>query len=251
MNTLKKILPSILLLSAFVLLWELYCRLSGISKMILPSPSAIFQALVTNWPVLLIHTVQTVEEALIGLACAIFLGVSVAMLLLLLPSIRAGVYPLLVFSQTIPVIALAPLLLIWFGFDLTPKVIIVVLYCFFPIAIALSDAFFSTDQNAIALLKSMGASEMHTLIFVHIPNAIPAFFSGLKISVTYAIAGAIVGEYVGAYRGLGVYMQTSANSHATALVFAALAVTALITMLLLGSVSIAEYVCTPWKRIYD
>ena len=129
-------LSSPLFLLAFLALWELYSRMGGISKTVLPPPSDIFHALFVYRDTLLVHTIQTVEEALIGLFLAIVLGVGVAIALFLFPRIRDAVYPLLVLSQTIPVIALAPLLLIWFGFDLFPKVIIVVLYCFFPIAIA-------------------------------------------------------------------------------------------------------------------
>jgi len=244
-------LSSLFLLAAFFTAWELYCRLGGIPKTVLPAPSDIVQALISHWNLLLIHTIQTVEEALIGLFLAVLLGVGVAILLFLFPRIRAAVYPLLVLSQTIPIIALAPLLLIWFGFDLFPKVIVVVLYCFFPIAIAVTDAVSAADQNAVDLLASMRASKWQILRYVRLPFALPAFFSGLRISATYAITGAIVGEYVGAYRGLGVFMQTSANSHATVLVFAALVVVAVISMALLILVSILEKVYTPWKQAHE
>ena len=245
----KRMLPSLFLLVGFLSLWELYCRVSGVSKTILPAPSDIFQSLITYRDILVVHTIQTLEETLIGLLLATALGVGVAILLFLFPRVRAAVYPLLVFSQTIPIIALAPLLLIWFGFDLLPKVIVVVLYCFFPIAIAVTDALHAVDQNSVDLLKSMRASNWQILYFVRLPSALPAFFSGLRISATYAITGAIVGEYVGAYKGLGVFMQTSANSHITVLVFAALVVIALLSMVLLGFVSVLERMFTPWKNV--
>ncbi|OGG91580.1 nitrate ABC transporter permease [Candidatus Kaiserbacteria bacterium RIFCSPLOWO2_12_FULL_53_8] len=231
--------------------WELVCMLGNISKTVLPAPSDIFQALVTYRDLLLIHTVQTVEEALIGLFVAVLLGVSIAVILFLFPRVRAAVYPLLVISQTIPMIALAPLLLIWFGFDLFPKVIVVVLYCFFPIAIAVTDALHAADQNTVDLLKSMRATKWQILKFVRLPSSLLAFFSGLRISATYAIGGAIVGEYVGAYRGLGVFMQTSANGHAIDLVFAALVIIAAISTFFLGLVSVAERIFTPWKNVYE
>lgn len=251
MTLTKKMSSPLLLLAAFLALWEIYSRLGGISKTVLPAPSDIFHALFVYRDVLLVHTIQTVEEALIGLFLAIVLGVGVAIALFLFPRIRDAVYPLLVLSQTIPIIALAPLLLIWFGFDLIPKVIIVVLYCFFPIAIAVTDALRTADQNTVDLLKSMRASEWQILRFVRLPASLTAFFSGLRISATYAIGGAIVGEYVGAYRGLGVFMQTSANSHAIVLVFAALAVIVFLSMALLGLVSFAERMCTPWKSVRE
>ena len=245
----KKLLPSLLLLFAFLLFWELYCRIGNISKIFLPAPSDIIRALFANIELLGMHTAQTVVEALIGISIAIILGVSLAIMIFLFPRMRAAVYPLLVLTQTIPMIALAPLLLIWFGFDLLPKVIIVVLYCFFPIAIAVTDGLSSPDENAVDLLKSMRATPAQILKYVRLPSALPMFFSGLRISVTYAITGAIVGEYVGAYRGLGVFMQTSANSHAIVLVFAALAITAAITLLLLASVSAVERIVIPWKKV--
>jgi len=248
MNMLQRFAPSFLLLIVLVAIWELFCRASNISPTILPAPSAVFFALINSAPILLTHTAQTLTETLIGVAIAVALGACVALILFASPKVRAAIYPLLVLSQTIPMIALAPLLLIWFGFDLTPKVIIVVLYCFFPIAVALSDALFNVDQGAVDLVVGMRASKWQIMRYVRLPAALPAFFSGLRISMTYAIAGAIVGEYVGAYRGLGVFMQTSANSHATALVFAALFVTAFLTMALLGCVYVAERIFVPWKQ---
>ena len=244
----KKFFPSVLLLSAFLLVWEAASKLGNISKTILPAPSDMFAAIITYRDILLVHTIQTLEETLIGLLLATALGVGIAILLFLFPRVRAAVYPILVLSQTIPIIALAPLLLIWFGFDLLPKVIVVVLYCFFPIAIAVTDALHAVDRNSVDLLKSMRASNWQILYFVRLPSALPAFFSGLRISATYAITGAIVGEYVGAYKGLGVFMQTSANSHITVLVFAALAIVALLSIALLAFVSILERMYTPWKN---
>lgn len=246
----KKITP-LLILVAFVLAWELYCDVTNFPKTILPAPSDIASAIVSNAGILAMHSMQTLEEALVGLFCAIVLGLGVATLLFHFPRVRAGVYPLLVLSQTIPVIALAPLLLIWFGFDLFPKVIIVVLYCFFPITVALSDALKTTDQNIVDLLKSMRASTFQVLKFVRLPAALPAFFSGLKIAVTYAITAAIVGEFVGGYQGLGVYMQTAAHGHAIVLVFAALTVTVVLTLVLLWLVFILERLLTPWQNIHE
>lgn len=245
----NRLFPSFLLLSAFLLFWELYSRIMDTSKILLPAPSDIIRAIFANAEILRIHTAQTVYEALIGISVAIILGVGVAIIIFLLPRVRAAVYPLLVLTQTIPMIALAPLLLVWFGFDLLPKVIIVVLYCFFPIAVAVTDGLTNVNQNEVELLESMRARSFQILKYVRIPAALPMFFSGLRISVTYAITGAIVGEYVGAYRGLGVFMQTSANSHAIVLVFAAVVITALVTVLLLAVVSLAERIFVPWKKI--
>ena len=238
------------LIIALLLIWEGYTRAGFISEKILPPPTAIWQALLTHWQILLPHTMQTLVEALIGLAVAIILGIIVAIFIFLSNSLRKAVYPILVFSQTIPIIALAPLLLIWFGFDLLPKVIIVALYCFFPITIAVSDALLHTDAALIDLLRSMRATKWQMLWFVRLPAALPAFLSGLRIAVTYAMAGAIVGEYVGAYQGLGVYMQRTANTHAVVLIFASLAIIVMVTIGLLGIVFLFEKILTPWKKTY-
>ncbi len=236
---------------AFVLLifyfWEIA---SGnlISNRLLPRPSAIFSALSSNWNVIAPHAYQTILETAIGFIIAIILGVGTALLLDLTDWIKRALYPILITSQTIPMIALAPLLLIWFGFDLVPKVIMVVLFCFFPIAIATAQGLASTDKDHLKLFKSMGASYFQLLRYVKFPNALPQFFSGLKIAAAYSITGAIVGEYVGAYQGLGIYMKLAANSQATVLVFAAIFVTTFLSLLLFGLVVIIEKLSTPWNR---
>lgn len=250
MKFLRYLLPPFFLLFLFLLLWEVYVRLGFIYDTILPTPSAILSALVAYQDILFIHTAQTVWEALIGLGVAIVLGLSTAILISLSPFIRKAIYPFLVFSQSIPIIALAPLLLLWFGFDLLPKVIIVTLYCFFPITIAVADSLLNTDEYLIDLLKGMRASTWQILLLVRLPNSLPAFFSGLRIAVTYSLVGAIVGEYVGAYRGLGIFMQTAANTHAVVLVFAALVMTTLVSIVFFVLVSFIEKIVIPWKIKY-
>jgi ABC-type nitrate/sulfonate/bicarbonate transport system permease component len=151
-------------------------------------------------------------------------------------------------SQTIPIIALAPLVLIWFGYDLGPKVLVVALYCFFPIAVACADGLLGTDPDLERLMRSMRASRWQILQLVRLPGAMPAFFSGLRIAATYSMTGAIFAEYVGAYQGLGIYMENSANAHAVVLVFAAILVTAVLSLLLFGLVSVIERIALPWYQ---
>ena len=248
MNKVKIYYPSTLLIVLFLLTWEYYVRLGFISEVFLPSPTSILNALITYRAIIWEHTLQTLMETLIGLELSIVLGSLIGITIFSSSKLRRALYPLLVLSQTIPIIALAPLLLIWFGFDLIPKVIIVTLYCFFPIAVSVSDGLVYTDENLIDLLRSMKASRWQILKYVRIPSTLPAFFSGLRIATTYAISGAIVGEFVGAYKGLGIFMQTSAHSHAIVLVFASLFVTVIITLLLLSVLSIVEKLAIPWKK---
>ncbi len=239
--------PSIIFLFLIFLVWEIFAESNQINSRLLPAPSKIVAALVNNWSIIAPHAFQTILETIIGFVIAIILGVIVALLLDFSPWVRRTLYPLLVTSQTIPMIALAPLLLVWFGFDLLPKVIMVILFCFFPIAIATADGLASTDSDLLKLLKSMNASYFQTLRYVKFPGALPQFFAGTKIAATYSLTGAIVGEYVGAYRGLGIYMQTMSNSQATVLVFAAIVVTTLLSLALFGVIMLIEKICTPWN----
>lgn len=248
MKNYSKFVPAVILLSCLLFIWELSVRTGLISRHIVPAPSDTTYALITNWAVIFPHIIQTLIETLIGIVIAIILGYVTAVFLDMSSWFRKAVYPLLITSQTIPMIALAPLLLLWFGFDLLPKVIIVVLSCFFPIAIATVDGFAQIDSDLIKLMKSMHASEWQILWFIKLPGALPQFFSGLKIAVTYSVTGAIVGEYVGAYQGLGIYMQEVAHSHVISLVFASIAVTAILSLLLVFAVITIERFVIPWNQ---
>ena len=238
--------PAFVLAVTLLALWELYVRTGHISTQVLPTPIAIVQALFANWDIISDNTLQTLLETVLGMAAATILGLLLAIMLDISPLMRRAVYPLLVTSQTIPIIALAPLLLIWFGFDIGPKIIVVTLYCFFPIAVACADGLAGTEPELINLLRSMRASHWQILRLVRLPGAMPAFFSGLRIAVTYSVTGAIFGEYVGAEKGLGIYMQLETNSHVVVLVFAAILVTAVLSLLLFGLVSLIERIALPW-----
>jgi ABC-type nitrate/sulfonate/bicarbonate transport system permease component len=238
--------PAFILAVTLLALWELYVRAGNISTQVLPTPTAIVQALFANWAVISDNTLQTLLETVLGMAAATVLGLLLAIMLDISSLVRRAVYPLLVTSQTIPIIALAPLLLIWFGFDIGPKIIVVTLYCFFPIAVASADGLAAAEPELINLLHSMRASRWQILWLVRLPGAMPAFFSGLRIAVTYSVTGAIFGEYVGAEKGLGIYMQLETNSHVVVLVFAAILVTAVLSLLLFGLVSLIERIALPW-----
>ncbi len=238
--------PAIVLLIALLALWQLYVWASRINPRLLPAPSDIILALTNNWGVIAVNTVPTLLETVIGMAAATLFGLLLAILLDISLWSRRAIYPLLVISQTIPIIALAPLFLIWMGFGLEPKVIIVILYSFFPIAVACADGLASAEPEMLNLLRSMRASRWQILWLVRLPGAMPSFFSGLRIGVTYSMTGAIVGEFVGGYQGLGIFMETSANSGAIDLVFAAILVIAVVSLLLFGLVSFIERIALPW-----
>ena len=238
--------PAFVLAVTLLAIWELYVRAGNISTQVLPTPTAVVQALFANWNVIYDNMLQTLLETVLGMAAAILLGLLLAVMLDFSPLVRRAIYPLLVTSQTIPIIALAPLLLIWFGFGIGPKIIVVTLYCFFPIAVACADGLAGAEPELIKLMRSMRASRWQILWLVRLPGAMPAFFSGLRIAVTYSVTGAIFGEYVGAEKGLGIYMQLETNSHVVVLVFAAILVTAVLSLLLFGLVSLIERIALPW-----
>ncbi len=238
--------PAFVLAITLLALWQLYVDIGHISPRYLPAPAAIIQALVNNWGVIYDNTVQTLLETVLGMGAAILLGLLLAILLDTSSWMRRAIYPWLVVSQTIPIITLALLLLLWLGYTIIPKIIVVTLYCFFPIAVACADGLSSAEPDLLNLLRSMRASRWQTLWLVRLPGAMPAFFSGLRIAATYSVTGAIFGEYVGGFKGLGIYMENAANSSAIVLVFAAILVTAILSIVLFGLVSIIERLALPW-----
>jgi ABC-type nitrate/sulfonate/bicarbonate transport system permease component len=238
--------PPILLCAALLAFWELYARLSGLSAFVLPAPSQVVGALWDARDEAIRHTIPTLLETAVGLAVAVVTATAGAIVLDRSSWARRAVEPLLVGSQTIPIIAIAPLIVVWFGFGLLPKVLVVVLVTFFPITIALLRGFASTTAEATELMRSLGASPGETFRKVRWPSGLPAFFTGLRISATYAVVGAIIGEYVGATEGLGIWMRLSQRLFRTDLVFAAILVTAVLSIALYGAVVLLEQVAIPW-----
>lgn len=238
--------PAVVLTVALLAVWELAVRANLSFAQSLPAPDVIAQALVNNWDIIYDNAIPTLLETVLGLLAATTLGLLLAVLLDLSVWTRRAIYPLLIVSQTIPIVALAPLMLIWFGFTITPKIIVVLLYCFFPIAVATADGLASAEPDLLKLLRSMGASRWQMLWLVRLPGALPAFFSGLRIAATYSVTGAIAGEFVGAEKGLGIYMLTSTNSHALPVVFATIVVTAVLSLALFALVNLIERLALPW-----
>jgi ABC-type nitrate/sulfonate/bicarbonate transport system permease component len=236
----------VLLVVAILVAWEAYCRVSAISPIVLPAPSRILGALWDARADAVRHTLPTLGETAIGLAVSVGFAVLAAVVMDRFEVVRRAVEPLLVVSQTIPIVAIAPLLVIWFGFDLAPKVLVVVLVTFFPIVVALLAGFAATPSEATDLLRSFGASRGQAFWKLRWPGALPSLFTGLRIAVTYGVIGAVFGEYVGAYEGLGIWMQLSQNSFRVDLVFGAILVTAVLSLALFGLVVALERVLIPW-----
>ncbi|MDQ3328310.1 MAG: ABC transporter permease [Chloroflexota bacterium] len=227
-------------------LWEVVVRAAGVDPVVLPAPTRVLAATRDSAGLLAQHTQQTLLEAALGLGLALLAGCGLGAMVTLSPFLRRSVYPLLVVSQTIPMIALAPLLVLWFGFGIVPKLLVVALVCFFPLSVAVADGLGSAEPDTVRLLRSMGASGRQIFWKVRMPQSLPYLFSGLKISVTYAVIGAVFGEWVGAYEGLGILMQTAKNSYRTDLVFAAILVTSVLSVGLFGVVAMLERAMLPW-----
>ena len=246
MNWPRSIIPPLLLISVLFAGWYFAAKVTGLSSFILPSPVDVLRA---GWEtrVLLLNAIgNTLLATGIGLILAIIAGIGIAAVIDFWPLAHKAIYPILVVSQTIQILAIAPILIIWFGFGLMPTIMIVVLFCFFPLAISTADGLISSDPDLIALLRAMGANKKQIWRMVRMPSALPAFFSGLRLAVTYSIVAATIGEWVGGSQGLGLYMLRSKNSLATDQVFVAMIITSLLSIGLFVVVYLIERLVLPW-----
>jgi len=238
--------PPLLLILMLLVAWQVLTWLMKVPKWLLPSPWQIVVAGVEARELLGPHTWQTLKETWVGLGLAVTVGLGLALVIDFSSLLRRTVYPLLVASQTVPILALAPLLIIWFGYGILPKVIVVALVCFFPIVVSTADGLRVADPELIALLRAMGANRRQIFLKVRVPGALPSFFSGFKIAITYSVVGAVIGEWVGASRGLGIFMIRSSKSFLTDRVFAAIAVTSLLSIVMFAAVMLLERSLLPW-----
>lgn len=239
-------LPALVTAVALVAVWQIYVTVSGIRPQVLPAPSRVLGQGWAHRDDIAVHAWATLQVTLVGFAVSLIVAWALAVLVDFSPWLRRAFVPLFVVSQTLPIIAIAPLMIIWFGFGLLPKVLVIALATFFPMAIGLIEGFASADREAGALLRSMGASRWQEFRFVRLPSALPRFFTALRIGVTYAVVGAVFAEYVGASSGLGIYMSVQKNSFRTDLVLAAVLVTAAISVALYAATFAIERVVAPW-----
>jgi ABC-type nitrate/sulfonate/bicarbonate transport system permease component len=247
-DRLARLAPPLVVVGLLLVVWEAYVRLSGVSPIVLPSPTRILGALVDFRELAWDHTVPTVVETLIGFSVSVVAAVGAAIAMDQVGWLRRALYPLLVGSQTIPIVALAPLLVLWFGFGLLPKVLVIVLVTFFPITVSLIDGFSATAGEATDLMSTMGASRGQVFRKLRWPAALPSLFTGLRISATYAVVAAIFAEYTRAFQGLGIWMQISRNAFRADLVFVAILIASTLSVLLFLGVSSLEALTIPWYR---
>jgi NitT/TauT family transport system permease protein len=230
---------------ALIALWEAGARLFSVPVFLLPPPSAIAQSMQANAALLLANGWVTTIEIVLGFALSILIGIPLALAIFLWPSFSRSVLPLLVSSQAMPKVAIAPLLLVWFGFGLLPKVLIAFLIAFFPIVINTAVGLAAIEPEKIYLARSMGFGPVTTFFKIRLPNALPAIFGGLKISITLAVVGAVVGEFVGGDAGLGYLLMVANGSMDTQLLFAGIVALTILGVALYLLVELAERLAIP------
>jgi len=239
---------ALLVLVALLAGWEAYVGISGIDEILLPAPSAIAVALVEDRGLLWSNFTVTAREIGLGLAAALVLGLGCAVAIHMSQALRRALYPLLVSSQTIPIPIIAPLLVVWFGYELTPKIVIVALVCFFPIVVPTLDALDRTDADLRKLMRSFGASRWQTFRLVEAPAALPGLVTGAKLSLAFAAIAAILAEWSGSESGLGHLVLQALPNFETARAYAAVLILAAFSVALFGALSIAERRLLPWAH---
>ena len=246
----EKIIPVIVIV-VFLLIWQIACHFEWVPSFMLPSPVDVVKALVNDFPLLIHHAGVTLLEALLGLIIGVLLGFVTAAVMDAIPVVKSGLYPILVLTQTIPPVAIAPLLILWFSYGIAPKVILVVLVAYFPMAVGLLDGFQSVDPDMIKLMKSMKANAWQIFWEVKFPSALNTFFSGLRIAVSYSIVGAVIAEWLGGFTGLGVYMTRVKKSLSYDKMFAVIFLVSAISLLLMALVKVLQRSVMPWEYHID
>ncbi len=238
-----------LTLIVLIVLWEVACRIFQVPSYLVPAPSAIGSRLYEKRDLYLGHTWVTVYETLAGFALAVVIGVLAAALIVVIPPARDVIMPLLLIAQIVPKVAIAPILLIWFGYGLLPKIIIAFLVAFFPIVVNVASGLAAVERELLDLGRSLEATRWQIFWKFRMPTALPELFSGMKIAITLAVIGAVIGEFVGGNRGLGYLILVANQDLDTPLAFAALLVLSVAGILLYGVIELAERLLIPWSEL--
>ena len=246
-NIIDKIAPFIIII-IILILWQIMSVIGIIPKFMLPSPLAVVKAFIKDFPLLMLHTKVTLIEAFLGLGIGIILGFVMAVIMDKYDFAYKSIYPVLVITQTVPTVAIAPLLVLWLGYGILPKIPLIVITSFFPITIGLLDGFKATDKDALNLMKTMGATPFQNFVLLKIPSSMGYFFASLRISVSYSIIGAVVAEWLGGFEGLGVYMTRVRKSYSFDKMFAVIFFISIISLLLMYLVKKIQILSMPWEN---
>ena len=236
-------------LGALLVLWQLASSSGLVPGYMLPSPTDVVLAFIKERTLLWENALITLQEAFFGLTLGVLIGFAFAVLMDAFEVLYRAFYPILVITQTVPTVAIAPLLVLWFGYEMTPKIILIVLVTFFPVTVGLLDGFRSADKDAMGLLRSMGASRWQIFRYIKFPSALPQLFSGLRIAVAYAVVGAVISEWLGGFGGLGVYMTRVKKAFAFDKMFAVIFLISAISLVLMALVDLAERKCMPYRHL--
>lgn len=241
----QQLIPAAFILTLLVI-WEAVVRIFHIPLYVLPSPVQVVQTLAAEAGTLWGHALITTMEAVVGIVIALVLAIILGVAMDRFPVVRQGLYPVLVVTQTVPMIVLAPILIIYMGFGAAPKILTVVLMCFFPVAVSFSDGLSQVDEEYVHLVRSYGTGTWGAYRLVKIPAAIPALLSGLKVAATYSISGAVVGEWIGSQRGLGYYLLRVKNGYMLDKVFACVLVIIFLSLCMNGVIRLYGYIALPY-----
>lgn len=242
------ILLPLLSITVIIIIWQTLSQTGVIPSFMLPSPGKVLVALTSDFPTLMHHARYTLLEAVIGIVISIILGFLFAVIMDEFVLVKKAIYPLLIVTQTIPTIAIAPLLVLWFGFGLLPKVLLIIIVCFFPVAVGFLDGFSEADEDEIRLLRSMGANKYQIFRHVKFKRSLPHFFAALKISCSYCIVSAVISEWLGGTNGLGVYMTRVRKSYSFDKMFAVIIIVSVLSILLMYAVSLIQRLSMPYKH---
>ena len=241
--------PSVAAVAGLLVVWQLVCTIGLVPSYMLPSPVQVVRAFVSEIPALSENSIITLQEAFIGLILGVSVGFLAAVLMDGFEVLYKAFYPLLILTQTIPSVAIAPLLVLWFGYEMTPKIILIVISTFFPVTVGLLDGFRSADRDAIGLLRSMGANRLQIFRYIKFPSALPQLFSGLRIAAAYSVVGAVISEWLGGFGGLGVYMTRVKKAFAFDKMFAVIFLISGISLALMALVEYAQKKCMPYRHL--
>lgn len=239
---------SVSAIALLIIIWQAVTSVGLVEKYLLPAPVDVVTAFYEDFSVLMEHSAITLQEALIGLLFGVLVGFFVAVIMDRFLYMYKAIYPLIILTQTIPTVAIAPLLVLWFGYDMAPKIILVVITTFFPIAVGLLNGLKSVDVDYINLVKAMGGTRTQIFMHVKLPTAMPHFFGALRISASYAIVGAVISEWLGGFSGLGVYMTRVKKAFAFDKMFAVIFLISIVSLLLIKLVDFLQKFCMPWEK---